>query len=77
MLIGFDDGGIDAKIFKVCLFEEKTRFDDEHYFKLYKQISGDRYLQPYIELDWNEENMDSLRKKFPLLWDRYSQNPLE
>ncbi|WP_028777097.1 DUF4240 domain-containing protein [Shimazuella kribbensis] len=58
-------------------YEEKTGFDDEHYSKLYKQISGDKYLQPSIELDWDEEDMDSLRKKFPLLWDRYSQNPLE
>lgn len=57
-------------------YEEKTGFDDEQYYNLYKKLSGDNYVQPTMEFDWDEDDEEGLREKFPLLWERYAENPL-
>lgn len=57
-------------------YEEKTGFDDEQYFNLYNQLSNDTYVQPEMEFDWDEDDEKILSEKFPLLWKRYSDNPL-
>ncbi len=57
-------------------YEEKTGLDDEEYFKLYEQLVKDDYLEPEIEFDWNEDDEEGLRNKFPLLWNTYGKNPL-
>lgn len=57
-------------------YEEKTGFDDEHYYDLYEQLSADKYVQPKMEFDWDEDNEEGLSNKFPVLWERYGENPL-
>ena len=57
-------------------YEEKTGLDDEEYFKLYEQLVKDDYLEPRIEFDWDEDDEEGLRNKFPLLWKEYGENPL-
>lgn len=57
-------------------FEEKTGYDDQHYYNIYKQLSEDKYVQPEMEFDWDEDDEDGLSSKFPLLWERFSENPL-
>ncbi len=58
-------------------YEEKTGLDDEHYYNLYNQLSNDNYVQPEMEFDWEEDDEEGLRNKFPLLWERYGENTLE
>lgn len=58
-------------------YEEKTGFDEDQYYQLYEKLSGDSYVQPDIELDWDEDDEEGLRKRFPKLWERYGENPLE
>jgi predicted DNA-binding WGR domain protein len=57
-------------------FEEKTGLEDEEFFKLYHQLVDDTYVLPEMEFDWNEEDEVGLRNKFPLLWERYGEDPL-
>ncbi|KAB7709064.1 DUF4240 domain-containing protein [Bacillus aerolatus] len=57
-------------------YEEKTGFDDEKYFKLYDQLAKDDYIEPELEFDWDGDDEEGLRKKFPLLWGAYGENPL-
>jgi hypothetical protein len=58
-------------------YEEKTGLDYDHYYSLYEKITGDHFSHPEIEFDWDEEDEESLKNKFPLLWERYGDNPLE
>jgi predicted DNA-binding WGR domain protein len=58
-------------------YEEKTGLDEDQYYHLYEKLTGDSYLQPDIELDWDENDEEGLRKKFPKLWERYGEDPLE
>ena len=57
-------------------YEEKTGLDDEEYFKLYEHLVKDDYMNPKIEFDWEEDDEEGLRNKFPLLWNAYGENPL-
>lgn len=57
-------------------YEEKTDLDDEHYYNLYDQLTNDDAVNPDIVFDWDEEDLDSLRQKFPLLWEAYGENPM-
>ncbi|MBT2688793.1 DUF4240 domain-containing protein [Bacillus sp. ISL-47] len=58
-------------------YEEKTGFDEDQYYHLYEKLSGDSYVLPDIELDWDEDDEQGLREKYPKLWERYGENPLE
>lgn len=55
-------------------YEEKTGL--EVYYQIYTQLSRDQYEKPEIEFDWNEDDVEALSRKFPLLWARYGENPL-
>jgi predicted DNA-binding WGR domain protein len=57
-------------------FEEKMDLDQEDYLDLYWKLSGDEYEQPAMEFDWDEEDEEGLRKKFPQLWELYGNSPL-
>lgn len=57
-------------------FEEKTGQDQDSYLQLYDQLSGDDPGQPEMVLDWNEEDEEGLRRKFPRLWELYGEDPL-
>lgn len=57
-------------------FEEKTDLDQDDYLNLYWRLSGDDYKQPVMEFDWDEDDEEGLRKKFPLLWKLYGETPL-
>ncbi|MGD6818341.1 DUF4240 domain-containing protein [Metabacillus sp. 113a] len=58
-------------------FEEKTGRDDTSYYELYDQLVADPCFEPEIELDWDEEDEKGLQIRFPKLWERYGENPLE
>ncbi|MCO0599938.1 DUF4240 domain-containing protein [Peribacillus butanolivorans] len=58
-------------------YEEKTGLDDDRYDKLYHQLAKDDYTEPEIEFDWNEDDEEGLRQKFPLLWEAFGENPLD
>ncbi|OCA81963.1 DUF4240 domain-containing protein [Pseudobacillus wudalianchiensis] len=58
-------------------YEEKTGLDDEAYFKVYDQLAKDDGTEPEMEFDWEEDDVEGLRRKFPLLWREYGENPLE
>lgn len=58
-------------------YEEKTGYDEDQYYKLYEKLSGDSYVQPEIELDWDEDDEEGLKRMYPKLWERYGENPLE
>lgn len=57
-------------------FEEKTDLDQEEYLALYWKLSGDDYEQPEMVFDWDEDDEEGLKRKFPLLWEVYGENPL-
>ncbi|AQQ52594.1 DUF4240 domain-containing protein [Planococcus lenghuensis] len=57
-------------------YEEKTGQDDEQYFELYTELTGDLALNPEIELDWAEDDEEELRTRFPLLWHHFGETPL-
>lgn len=58
-------------------YEEKTGLEYDDYYDLYEKLTGDQNIAPDIELDWDEEDEEGLQKKFPALWVRYGENPLE
>ncbi|WP_226674682.1 DUF4240 domain-containing protein [Mesobacillus jeotgali] len=58
-------------------YEEKTGLDYDDYFDLYVKLTGDQTITPDIEFDWDEDDEESLKKKFPALWERYGDNPLD
>ncbi|MDQ0272722.1 hypothetical protein J2S17_004615 [Cytobacillus purgationiresistens] len=57
-------------------YEEKTGQEDTDYHHLYQQLSNDQYVQPQIEFDWDEDEEAILSSKFPVLWEKYGDNPL-
>ena len=58
-------------------YEEKTGLEYDDYYDLYAQLTGDQTIPPDIEFDWDEDDEEGLKKKFPGLWERYGDNPLE
>ncbi|MFJ8259486.1 DUF4240 domain-containing protein [Peribacillus asahii] len=58
-------------------YEEKTGLDDEEYYKLYEQLTNADFIQPEIEFDWDEDDEEGLRNKFPALWTAYGESPLD
>jgi predicted DNA-binding WGR domain protein len=58
-------------------YEEKTGQDDEEYHDLYEKLTNDSYIQPEIKFDWDEDDEEGLKKKFPLLWEAFGETPLE
>ncbi|KEZ52363.1 DUF4240 domain-containing protein [Metabacillus indicus] len=64
-------------LYAACLaFEEKTGRDDEEYHELFEQLEG---YAPYpeIEFDWEEDDEEGLQRKFPKLWRRFGEVPME
>ncbi|UOK58907.1 DUF4240 domain-containing protein [Bacillus sp. OVS6] len=57
-------------------FEEKTGHDDEAYYDLYEQLAGFEE-QPELEFDWDEDDEEGMKKRFPKLWERYGEVPVE
>ncbi|KZZ83066.1 DUF4240 domain-containing protein [Bacillus sp. SJS] len=58
-------------------FEEKTGQDDNSFYELYDQIVLESVVEPNIVLDWDEDDEEGLMLRFPKLWERYGENPLE
>lgn len=58
-------------------YEEKTGLDYDDYYELYEKITEDQNPMPDIEFDWDEDDEEGLKKKFPALWARYGESPLE
>ncbi|MBT2640524.1 DUF4240 domain-containing protein [Bacillus sp. ISL-39] len=58
-------------------YEEKTGLDYDEYYDLYEKLTGDNTIPPDMEFDWDEDDEEGLKKKFPALWDRYGDNPIE
>lgn len=58
-------------------FEEKTGRDDGDYYDLYHQLTKDEYCDPDLQFDWDEDDEEGLKNKYPLLWAAYGENPLE
>lgn len=58
-------------------YEQKTGADDEDYLELYARVTDDPMLEPEMEFDWDEDDEEGLRRKFPRLWEVFGQNPLE
>ncbi|WP_162356544.1 DUF4240 domain-containing protein [Metabacillus mangrovi] len=58
-------------------FEEKTGQNENLYYTLYDEVVLNSYIEPYIELDWSEADTENLSIRFPSLWERYGENPLE
>ncbi|TDL80556.1 DUF4240 domain-containing protein [Peribacillus frigoritolerans] len=57
-------------------FEEKTGRDDEDYYELFDKLEGFE-AQPEIELDWEEDDEKELQNRFPKLWEKYGEVPME
>ena len=58
-------------------YEEKTGLDYDDYYDLYEKLTGDQAIPPEMEFDWDEDDEEGLKKKFPSLWERYGDHPLE
>lgn len=58
-------------------YEEKTGLDYDDYYDLYEKLTGDQAIPPEMEFDWDEDDEEGLKKKFPALWERYGDQPLE
>jgi predicted DNA-binding WGR domain protein len=58
-------------------YEERTGLDYDDYYELYEKITEDQNPMPDIEFDWDEDDEEGLKKKFPALWARYGESPLE
>lgn len=58
-------------------YEEKTGLDYEDYYDLYEKLTGDKAIPPEIALDWDEDDEEGLKKRFPALWERYGDHPLD
>lgn len=57
--------------------EEKTGMDYDEYYDLYVSITGDMEENVELEFDWDEEDDESLKRKFPALWKHFGETPLE
>ncbi|MFG6495791.1 DUF4240 domain-containing protein [Fictibacillus sp. UD] len=59
-------------------YEEKTGQDFEEYQDLYDKLTNENQSEPpEIEFDWDEDDEEGLRKKFPLLWEAFGETPIE
>ncbi|OLS41112.1 DUF4240 domain-containing protein [Bacillus sp. MRMR6] len=58
-------------------YEEKTGLDEDAFYNLYNQYVHDLYLDPVLQFDWNEFDHESLKRKFPKLWDVYGEKPFK
>jgi hypothetical protein len=58
-------------------YEEKTGLDYDDYYDLYEKLTVDQNIPPDIELDWDEDDEEGLKRKYPALWARYGEQPLE
>lgn len=58
-------------------YEEKTGQDFEEYQDLYDKLTNEPFNQPEIEFDWDEDDEEGLKKKFPLLWEAFGETPIE
>lgn len=67
----------DLLLVSVYAFEEKTGLEDDHFYRLQEQLSEEISEQPEVELDWDEEDKEELCRRFPLLWEKYGDSPLE
>lgn len=57
-------------------YEEKTGHDFEEYLELYDQLMKNDDSEPEIDFDWDEDDDESLRQKFPVLWEAFGEDPL-
>ena len=67
----------DLLLLSVYAFEEKTGLEDDHFYRLQEQWNEKISEQPEIEFDWDEEDEEELRRRFPLLWEKYGDSPFE
>ncbi|AZB42719.1 DUF4240 domain-containing protein [Bacillus sp. FJAT-42376] len=58
-------------------YEEKTGLNDSSYYEFYDQMVIESYVEADIELDWDEEDEEGFKNRFPKLWERFGENPLE
>ncbi|WP_210366009.1 DUF4240 domain-containing protein [Bacillus sp. REN3] len=58
-------------------YEEKTGMDFDEYYDLYVKLTGDEQIDQEIEFDWDEDDEEGLKRKYPLLWKHFGHNPLE
>jgi len=56
---------------------EKTEDEDDTYFTLYHVLTNAEFEEVDIELDWNEDDEEGLKKMFPKLWEMYGEEPIE
>lgn len=65
-------------LFAACeAYEKKTGNDDEDYLAIYEKLTKDPFIQLELDLDWDEDNEESLKAMFPGLWELYGESPLE
>lgn len=57
-------------------YEEKTGLDFDQYDNLYHQTKDGPYVFPDIEFNWDEDDEEGLKNKFPKLWELYGEEPL-
>lgn len=57
------------------VYMEKT--GDDTYFTLYHVLSNEAFEEVAIELDWDEDDEEGLKKMFPKLWEIYGEDPIE
>jgi hypothetical protein len=64
-------------LFVACIaYVKKTGLDEEHYYDLFEQVTKGQYDCPSIEFDWDENDEERLKRKFPKLWERFGENPI-
>ncbi len=59
------------------VYMEKTGDEDDTYFTLYHVLTNEEFEEVDIELDWNEDDEEGLKKMFPKLWEMYGEEPIE
>ncbi|WKA60470.1 DUF4240 domain-containing protein [Planococcus shenhongbingii] len=57
-------------------YEEKTGQEFEEYLNLYGQLTEQDDSEPEIDLDWDEDDQEALRKILPNFWEAFHENPL-
>ncbi|MCI4251185.1 DUF4240 domain-containing protein [Bacillus thuringiensis] len=59
------------------VYMEKTGDEDDTYFTLYHVLTNEEFEEVDIELDWDEDDEEGLKKMFPKLWEMYGEEPIE
>ncbi|OFC99803.1 hypothetical protein BTGOE5_22460 [Bacillus thuringiensis] len=59
------------------VYMEKTGDEDDTYFTLYHVLTNEEFEEVDIELDWNEDDEEGLKKIFPKLREMYGEEPIE